>query len=59
MDRTSKLALASLIFNIAFAVYHLVLGFVTGSWWLLTLGSAVCIIFSAWIKSCKVQKDII
>jgi divalent metal cation (Fe/Co/Zn/Cd) transporter len=39
MDKTSKLALASLIFNIAFAVYHLVLGLVTGSWWLLTLGS--------------------
>ena len=39
MDRTLKLALASLTFNIAFAVYHLVLGLVTSSWWLLTLGS--------------------
>ena len=39
MDRTLKIALASLIFNIAFAVYHLITGFVTGSWWLLTLGS--------------------
>ena len=39
MDRTLKLALASLIFNIAFASYHLILGLVTSSWWLLTLGS--------------------
>ena len=39
MDRTLKLALAGLIFNIAFATYHLVLGIFTRSWWLLTLGS--------------------
>ena len=39
MDRTLKIALASLIFNIAFATYHLVMGLVTKSWWLLTLGS--------------------
>ena len=39
MDRLLKLALASLIFNVAFASYHLVTGLVTGSWWLLTLGS--------------------
>ena len=39
MDRTSKLALASLSFNIAFAGYHLITGLVTSSWWLLTLGS--------------------
>ena len=39
MDRTLKLALASLTFNIAFAIYHLVLGFITSSWWLLTLGA--------------------
>ena len=39
MDRTLKLALASLSFNIAFATYHLVMGLITGSWWLLTLGS--------------------
>ena len=38
MDRSSKLALASLIFHAAFAAAHLVLGFVMGSWWLLTLG---------------------
>ena len=39
MDRTLKFALASLTFNIAFATYHLVMGLVTRSWWLLTLGS--------------------
>ena len=39
MDRTLKIALASLAFNIAFATYHLVMGSVTSSWWLLTLGS--------------------
>ena len=39
MDRTMKIALASLTFNIAFAVYHLVMGLVISSWWLLTLGS--------------------
>ncbi len=39
MDRTLNFALASLTFNIAFAIYHLVLGLVTSSWWMLTLGS--------------------
>ena len=39
MDRTLNLALASLTFNIVFAIYHLVLGLVTSSWWLLTLGA--------------------
>ena len=39
MDRTLKLALESLAFNIAFATYYLVMGLVTNSWWLLTLGS--------------------
>ena len=39
MDRTLKFALASLMFNMAFATYHLVMGLATSSWWLLTLGS--------------------
>ena len=39
MDRTLKLTLASLSFNIAFATYHIVIGLLTSSWWLLTLGS--------------------
>ena len=39
MDKGLKLSLASLTFNITFAVHHLVFGFITSSWWLLTLGS--------------------
>ena len=39
MDRTLKLAFASLAFNIAFAIYNLAMGLSTSSWWLLTLGS--------------------
>ena len=39
MDRTLKFALASLVFNMAFVTYHLIMGLVTSSWWLLTLGS--------------------
>ena len=39
MDRTFRLAFTSLSFNIAFASYHVAMGLVTSSWWLLTLGS--------------------
>ena len=39
MDRNLKFVLASLVFNMAFATYHLVMGLATSSWWLLTLGS--------------------
>lgn len=39
MDRTLKISLFSLIFNVAFGVYHLLFGIVSSSWWLLTLGS--------------------
>lgn len=39
MDRTRELAFFSLIFNAAFGAYHLAFGIVSGSWWLLTLGS--------------------
>ena len=39
MDRTQKLALASLTFNTAFAIYNLVFELSISSWWLLTLGS--------------------
>ena len=38
MDRTLKFALASLVFNMAFATYHIIMGLVTSSWWLLTIG---------------------
>lgn len=39
MNKTLKFALASLLFNVAFATYNLVLSVVTSSWWLLNLGS--------------------
>ncbi len=39
MDRTLKVAISSLAINIVFSAYHLVLGIMSGSWWLLTLGS--------------------
>ena len=38
MDRTLKLALFSLIFNIAFAMYNIGFGVITHSWWLFTTG---------------------
>ena len=39
MGNTAKFALVSLVLNMAFALYHLVLSLLSGSWWLLTLGS--------------------
>ncbi len=39
MGRIRELAFASLSFNVAFAIYHFVIGAATSSWWLLTLGS--------------------
>ena len=39
MDRTLKFVLATLTSNVAFAIYHLLLGLYTSSWWLLTLAS--------------------
>ena len=39
MDRALKFAIASLMSNVAFAIYHLLLGLYTSSWWLLTLAS--------------------
>ena len=39
MDRTLKFVIVSLMSNAAFALYHLLLGLYTGSWWLLTLAS--------------------
>lgn len=39
MSRTYKLALLSLAVNIAFGGYNIVIGCVTRSWWLLTIGT--------------------
>lgn len=57
MNRTLKIALASLIFNVAFAAYHLITGLITGSWWLLTLCSYYLILsivrFAVISSGCK------
>ena len=39
MDREEVVSIFGLAFDIVFAIYHLVYGIVTRSWWLLTLGS--------------------
>lgn len=38
MDRTQKSAFYSLLFNLAFSAYHLLLGVTVKSWWFFTLG---------------------
>ena len=38
MDRTRKLALVSLLFNIVYSAYHIIFGITTYSWWLFTIG---------------------
>ena len=44
MDKLLKTALISLIFNIIYGVYHIILGAITKSWWLLTVGVYYCIL---------------
>lgn len=38
MDRVLKVALVSFVFNLLFSAYHIIFGFATHSWWLLTVG---------------------
>lgn len=38
MDRTRKLALAGLLFNMVYSAYHIFFGITTHSWWLFTIG---------------------
>ena len=38
MDRTRKLALASLLFNMVYSAYHIIFGITTHSWWFFTIG---------------------
>ena len=38
MDRTLKLALVSLLFNMVYSVYHIIFGITTYSWWFFTIG---------------------
>ena len=38
MDRTQKLALVSLIFNMVYSAYHMIFGIAAHSWWFFTIG---------------------
>lgn len=38
MNRTLKIALASLLCNLAYSAYHVAFGMATHSWWFLTIG---------------------
>ncbi len=38
MDRTRKLALVSLLFNMVYSAYHIIFGIATYSWWFFTIG---------------------
>ena len=38
MDRTRKLALANLLFNMVYSAYHIIFGVTTHSWWFFTIG---------------------
>lgn len=38
MDRTLKLALVSLLFNMVYSAYHIIFGITTHSWWFFSIG---------------------
>ncbi len=38
MNRTLKIALASLLFNMVYSAYHIIFGIATYSWWFFTIG---------------------
>ncbi len=38
MDKTRKLALVSLLFNMVYSAYHIIFGIITHSWWFFTIG---------------------
>jgi len=38
LDRTQKLALVGLLFNMVYSIYHIILGITVYSWWFLTIG---------------------
>ena len=39
MDRALKSSIRSFALNLSFSAYHLLLGYLSKSWWLLTLGT--------------------
>jgi len=38
MDRTRKIPLVSLLFNMVYSTYHIIFGIATRSWWFFTIG---------------------
>ena len=44
MDKTLRMAVGSLILNIACSAYYIVFGALIGSWWLLVLGFYYCVL---------------
>ncbi len=57
MDRTLKIALTGMVFNISFSAYYLIFGIVSGSWWLLTLGTYYLILCIVRIFVFRTKKD--
>ena len=57
MNRTPKSALASLIFNIAYSAYYVILGALTHSWWLLVLGVYYYVLSTARFIVIKIKKN--
>ncbi len=58
MDKTTKSAIFSLIFNIAYSVYYITLGALTGSWWLLVLGFYYYVLSTARFIVVRTKKNL-
>ena len=56
MHRAYKIALGSLVLNVVFSDYHLVIGVVTESWWMITLGVYYFILSSVRFVVLRVKK---
>lgn len=57
MDRTFKIALTILLFNIAFAIYHIAQGLYTHSRWLLTIGVYYVVLSTVRFVVIKAKKN--
>ena len=64
MNRSLKIAITSLIFNIVFSIYYLIVSIYTKSWWLLVLGVYYLILsavkaFVLKSKKINIQQEIV
>lgn len=57
MDKTLKIAIVSLIFNIAYSAYYVVFGALANSWWLLTVGVYYCILSALRFVAIEARKN--